>query len=69
MVFVEEHSNKSMNEIRKLPFPEFKNILLYLGDPESFLKSETLEDKEAKMKMIKKANQEMMRKARERKQS
>ena len=39
IVFLQKVTNKSEEEIRRLPYPEFKAMIEYHSDPEAFLKA------------------------------
>jgi hypothetical protein len=67
MVFLEDKTNKSEDEIRRLPYPKFKAMIAYHGDPEKFLKAGVTEKDYLKtIEAAKEQNRQMMIKAKER---
>jgi hypothetical protein len=67
IVFLQKVTNKSEKEIRMLPYPKFKAMIEYHGDPEAFLKG-GITEKEYMATIEEATNQnlEMMRKAKKR---
>lgn len=66
IVFLQKVTNKSEEEIRRLPYPEFKAMIEYHSDPEAFLKAGVTEkDHQDMLAAAQQQNMAMQRKAKE----
>lgn len=64
MVYLQDHSNMSDDEIRNLPYPKFQAMIEYHSDPEAFLKGGmTQQEYDIGVKEAQNQNMNMMRKA------
>jgi AMMECR1 domain-containing protein len=64
MVYLQDHTNMSEEEIRNLPYPKFQAMIEYHSNPEEFLKAGiTKADYEITVKEAQQQNMDMMRKA------